>query len=111
MYITKGDDKTWVLNFKDNGGDAIDITDWTIWLTVKKSYADSDANAVIQVKQTNHTDASNGVSSIAIDRDDSTDFSEGEYYCDIQVKNDSDEVLTIYSSKFIVKPEVTIATS
>ena len=44
LEIFRGDTKQYTLNFKDAVGVAIDITDWTVFFTVKKERSDLGNN-------------------------------------------------------------------
>jgi len=47
IVVYRGDDWASSLVFADSEGNLIDITGWTIFLTVKKNKDDSDAQAII----------------------------------------------------------------
>lgn len=63
-----------------------DITDWTVYFTVKEKMEDSDENAVIDKKITNHQDAVAGKTIITFTSDE-VDL-KGNYYFSVDYKDD-----------------------
>lgn len=110
LKVFRGDDKTWPLTFTDANGDPFDLTGYTIFFTVKEKKADVDADAVITKDITSHTDASGGISSLALTHDD-TDIAVGYYIYDFQLVSGSGAVTTIEPDTFIVEQDITIRTS
>jgi len=106
ILIYRGDDEAFKLTFTDSAGSAVDITGYTVWMTVKTNETDTDANAQIQKKVTSHTNASGGISQVDM-TDDDTDISIGTYYYDIQIKDGSGLITTILKAKFIVEQDIT----
>lgn len=106
-----GDDFDYTLTFTDDNGDAVDITGWTIWLTVKESEADADVSAVFQVSQTSHTDATGGISTLSVANTTTDDLSPGTYVYDIQVKTDSNKIYTVTKGQFVITSDVTTSTT
>jgi len=84
LTIFKKDTKTYELKFKKNGA-GIDITDWTIYFTVKEKMEDSDLEAIIKKDISAHSDPSNGVTTISLTSED-TDYT-GNYYYSIDYKD------------------------
>lgn len=81
----QGSTKPYTLNFKKNGN-AIDITGWTIYFTVKKSVSDSDAEALINKKITNHSDPTNGKTLIELTANEAS--LEGNFWYSVDYKDD-----------------------
>jgi hypothetical protein len=111
--ITQGDDQVIDIVREDADGNAIDITGFTYWLTVKKQLADADADAVIgplSVTPGNHTDPANGETQIVIPSDTTAGVAVGEYYYDIQEKDSSDRISTLVRDTLSVREGVTDAT-
>jgi hypothetical protein len=106
LDIQQGDDKGFPLTFRNKAGILIDITGWTVWLTVKRNLKDSDSEALIQKKVINHYDPTNGRTIILIDKFDSKK-PEGKYWYDIQIKNAAGRIKTILTGRFNIKYEVT----
>ncbi len=105
LYLTRGDDKFYVLTFTDGNGDPIDITGWTIYFTVKRDLDDTDDEALIKKDITAHTDPTNGVTKIHLTSDD-TDLI-GNFYYDIQVKKSDGIILTVLEGMITFKKDVT----
>jgi len=100
LAIFKKDTRTFELRFKKNGA-GIDITDWTIYFTVKEKMEDNDSSAIIKKDVTAHTDPSNGVTTIDLSSED-TDHT-GNYYYSIDYKDgDGNEGVLFYGKiKFV----------
>ena len=111
LYITRGDDVTKILNFEDNSGNAINITGWTVFFTVKKSYLKSDDEALIKKDITSHSDPSNGKTKLVINASDTDDMNNGDYYYDIQVKKGDGKINTVLNDIFVLDYDVTRRTS
>ena len=99
---------TWeyLLTFTDDAGDALPITGWTIFFTVKESFSDADADAKISKDITSHYDAAGGISKISLTSSD-TDVTPGNYIYDIQVLKDDGSIVTILIGEVKVKSRVT----
>ena len=106
----RGDTITLTLAFTDSLGVAINITGWTIWLTLKKNIDDADgASTSLQVKAT-ITNGVGGLASITL-TSTQTALLEGTYYYDIQYKNSTSDIKTVLDGKFIFKKDITITTT
>ena len=110
LIIMRGDDKWYVLTFKDADGVAIDITGWTIFMTVKGKMTDADVDAIITETVTSHFDPTAGQTKVHISSTQST-VAAASYYYDIQVKKDDDEIFTVMYGDFVVRQDVTLRTS
>ena len=106
LTIVKGDDVLLEVTLVDSDGDPINLTDATVFFTAKRSFDDSDDDAVIKKDVNNHTDAENGVTTIHITNTES-DVDPMYYYYDIQVVDSADSVQTPEKGRLIVKKEVT----
>jgi len=105
LEVTRGDTKSYQLKFKDENGNAVDITGWTVYFTVKRKVNDTDANAVIVKNVTSHTDASAGETVIALSCTDTNLI--GNYYYDIQFKTDDDSITTPLEGTITFKKDIT----
>ncbi len=110
MTVYRGDDKSWDLTFTDSAGDVIDITDHTIFFTVKHHKIDADADAVISKDISSHTDAAAGESRLTLSNSD-TDVAVKVYVFDFQKVDDLGNVVTLGEGDFIVNQDITIRTS
>lgn len=83
---------------------ALDITDWTVYFTLKENKTDSDANAKLKKDITDHLSPTSGQSKITLTSDD-MDLDIGSYYYGIDVKDDSTpcNCMTIYHGKFNIE--------
>lgn len=91
LNLIRGDDVNLDLEFTDEEGTAIDITDIEVFFTVKARKSDTDDNAVISKEVTSHTDAVNGLSTVSLSKTE-TDIEPGMYHFDIQLKDSEGKV-------------------
>lgn len=111
ILLTRGDSKNIVANF-DDGTNAIDITGYTVFFTLKEvnDKAPNDDNAKIAKTITSHTDATAGETTIALDPSD-TNLPYGIYKYDIQTKDPSGFITTVVIGDATVTDDVTKRTS
>jgi hypothetical protein len=102
----RGDDVTYHLAFKD-GDDAVDITGWKIYFTLKKNIDDDDDDALIK-KETEPAgaDAIAGLADIVLLDTDTNDLA-GTYDYDIQYKDDSGLIKTVMKGAYLFEKDVT----
>lgn len=108
LTIYRGDTKSYQLNFTDSDGDAIDITGYTIFMTVKAKtdIASNDTSASISKTVTSHTNAAGGITTVTLSSTD-TDITKGDYKYDFQFKDTSNNITTIQTGIFEVMDDVT----
>jgi hypothetical protein len=101
ITIKKGNPYNATLTFTDADGNAYPLTGKTVFFTVKykDDTGDDDTNAVITADITDHTNASGGITALALDADD-TDIAPGDYKYDIRVY-DADPLVQINSTSGI----------
>lgn len=76
-------------------GISTSIVGWTIYFTAKKNREDSDANAAINKKITDHSDAANGLTQIELSKTDTNHT--GNYYFSLDYKdNDENEGVILW---------------
>ena len=103
LKIFKKTTKTYELNFTKDGV-TTDITDWTIYFTVKEKKSDTDDNAKIKYDITIHQDATNGKTLIDLTQDDTNRT--GNYYYSIDYKDDEDNVGVLYYGRILFLEKV-----
>jgi hypothetical protein len=96
--------------FEDENGNAIDITGWTIFLTVKAKADDPDSSAVISKTITVFSDPVAGIAEIELTPTD-TNQAIGSYVYDIQVKTNVGEIYTIVEGILTITKDITQRTS
>lgn len=105
-YI-EGDDIAWSFDFSQ------DITNWTVWFTMKENEQDSDADAVIQESVTNHDDPTNGITTITISSSQTADLTgnetKKEYWYDFQREDDKGNTKTLQKGKITFEEGITDA--
>jgi len=84
------------------GGVPKDITGASLFLTVKTSVAQSDANAVLRLEVTDHDDPATGLSHFNF-----TNTTAGQFVYDVQLVTADNAVGTLASGTWIVVADVT----
>jgi hypothetical protein len=107
----RGDTVTLNLTFKDANGDAINITAYTIFFTLKRNKYDTDAQAAIQKNITVHTVPASGQTQITL-TDTETALLIGTYYYDIKyLTGVGGTVRVVDSGVFSFKENVSVRVS
>jgi hypothetical protein len=102
--IVREDTKTLPFEFYSESG-KVDITDWTVFFTMKEKITDLDAAAKISKTITVHVDPTNGYTEIPLTSADTTQ-TPGNYIYDVQVKYDG-EIKTILTGSITILSGVT----
>ena len=97
LEFTKKTTKIYELIFKKNGA-YVDITDWSIYFTVKSNMNDPDASAIISKTITSHSAPTDGTTLITLEPTD-TDQDAGNYYFDIGFKDDELQEGVLFQGK------------
>lgn len=99
---------TWERNLKftDQNDNNIDITGWTIVLTIKEQRSDADSDALFQKTVTSHNNATAGETSVTLTATETEDLL-GDYWYDIKYKTDSGVVDTILAGVFRFEDSIT----
>ena len=115
LEVYKGDSKDYVITVKNSAGTAINITDYTFYMSVKESATDTDANAKIAKTVTSHTTPASGITTISLSAAETNALSVSDktqkYVYDVRMKDTNGKVTTILNGSFIVKQPVTLSTS
>lgn len=108
LTIVKDDTKHYLCTFTDDAGSAVDISTWTVTMTVKKDLDDIDADAVIQKTKVpgEHDDPTNGKTIIKLTSAD-THLTECNYYYDMEFKTGSLDKVTFLSGYLTVTTQIT----
>lgn len=71
LELVRGDDEPLTLTFTDEENDnaPIDISDFVVWLTLKRDPKQPDSEALLQVVVTNHPRGDEGVAFINVDEE------------------------------------------
>jgi len=101
-FFRKGTPSYELIFTKD--GIPLDITGWTIYLTVKESMEDADVDAKIKRTITTHTDAPNGKSLITLLTTE-TDLI-GNYYYSFDYKDDEDNEGVLVYGRMLIRETV-----
>lgn len=103
IVIPRRDDRTYGINCTDEDGDAISLTGYTLFCTVKRRKKDADADAVISKTIVSPT-------TLTFSKTD-TDLPAGLYYYDIQLKDPSGNIETFGAEVFEITQDITVRTS
>jgi len=108
LEVDRGRTQSYVLTFTDSSDTAIDITGYTVYMTVKQNFDTdaTDANALISKTVTSHTNPTAGITTITLS-DTDTAITVGSYFYDITYKDTSDNKITIQEGKFKVSYSTT----
>lgn len=110
IEIIRGDDEQFELTFTDIDGEPIDLTDGTVFFTVKESLSDDDDDALITKEVTEFANPELGVARLTLLKTE-TDIAEGRYFYDVQFKDSSGMISSTVRDKFYVKKDITLRTS
>ena len=102
----RGDTAKYTLTITKADGTAQDITGWTVWMTIKAAFSDTDAQAKVQKIVTTHTNPTGGVTTITILASDTTALS-GTYYYDIQIKKTDATIETVLYGDYVISEDIT----
>ncbi|MBA7563958.1 hypothetical protein ES708_05620 [subsurface metagenome] len=105
--LYRGDSREYNLTFTNSNGNAIDITDWKVYFTIKLSYMDGDSRAVIKKDITVHDDPINGKTKIILLPSDTENIKPDNYWYDIQIKRGEDNILTVIRGRIKIITDIT----
>jgi hypothetical protein len=105
ITVKRNNDLAYDITVKEDGA-AVDITDWTIYFTVKASKNDPDGDAIIQKTITSHTTPLSGLSALSILAADTADKEPGDYYYDFLFVDDSDMRQSSETGTFTIEQEI-----
>ena len=108
ITIIKRDSYSFPLTFKDSDCNAIDITGYTIFFTVKtlENIDSDDTTAIIQKSITSHISPTTGQSLLTLTATD-TDQTAGTYWYDLQVKTPAGNIISCEKGEFGISQDVT----
>jgi len=106
LSMYRGDTKAIALHFTNADGSDKDITDWTVFFTLKKSELDTDAEAKIVKNVTEHTVPLEGKTQFTIEPADTLHLVPGKYVYDVQTKN-GDTISTLVKGVLTIIGDVT----
>ena len=106
----RGDDLGIRLEFLDTSDVPIDITGWTIFLTIKKTKDDTDAAAVVEADTSTIPDPTLGKILIVVPNTTTMHLT-GSYWYDIQIKKVDGTIQTITSGNIAFNRDATRRTA
>ncbi len=111
LEVVEGDTSTINCTFTDSDGNAINVSTYSFFMTVKSGVNDTDANAVIKQEPADFSvsGAGNNIASTTISATDNT-IDAGTYYYDIQYVTGAD-VVTVVKGIYKVVDQITVRTS
>lgn len=104
--LRAGNKNTLVRTFSltDSAGDAIDITGYTFYFTIKENKSDTYANALLAKTYTNTVDPETGIITITLTASD-TNITPGDYFYDIEYKV-ATEVFTLQDGQVTILQDI-----
>jgi hypothetical protein len=114
IEITRGDDESIVVTFTDVNDDPIDLTGSTVFFTVKTAErlnGQNDDDASIKKNVTDHTDPTNGITTIPLTSVDTNLDPTANYWYDLQLKDSSGNISSTRKGKFSILADVTRRTT
>ena len=111
ITIIRGDDKTFNITITDKNGDPFNLTGYTVFFTVKRSFREStDEDALISKNITSFSSPTSGTFPMSLTHTD-TDIIGGEYWYDMQLKSAGGTITSIRRAKFTIIDDVTRRTT
>ncbi len=107
LTVVRRDDKVFTFYFYDEDGDPIDLTNCSLFTTVKQNQEDTDANAKISTTLTIVAPATGGIATWTLAPAD-TQYLLGVYYWDVQLKSSTGKITTLIRDRIEILPDVTI---
>lgn len=101
----RGDNYSLDIQITNEADEAIDLTNCTVFFTVKRSVLDADSAALIAVSVTSHSSPTTGETSIPLTSDE-TDLV-GEFEYDIKIKTAGGVITSVIKDKIIFIDNVT----
>jgi len=93
IEIYRGDTRTITVTVKNSAGSLVNLTGYTMRMTVKSDKTSADSAAIIS-KTATITDPTTGVGTFALTVTDTTQTA-GIYYYDVQISNSTPSVYTV----------------
>ena len=109
LCFTRGDSGRLDVVVKQTDGDPFDLTGCSLFLTVKTALTVADGSATIAKTVTVHDDAAAGESHFDILTTDNA--AAGTYYYDVQLKDATGKIYTLFGGIWRVLADVTVRTS
>jgi hypothetical protein len=106
MNVNRGDDSDFELTFTDVDGKIIDLTDGTVFFTVKKNKTDQDEDALIKKDIEDFDHPTTGICILYLTSIE-TAKTPGNYWYDIQFKDKGGRISSTYAGKFVVSQDIT----
>ena len=106
IVVYRGDDWGCQLTFTDTDGMPIDITGWTIFLTIKVNKDDPDDQAVVTKTVPVTVDPQLGKITITVSSAETYNL-DGLYYYDFQFKKQDETIQTLTSGGITFEKDIT----
>lgn len=106
VEIIRRDHSRLEVTLTDIDDNPIDLTDGTLFFTVKKRESDPDSQAVIKKQFTEFDDPTNGITEIILTPDE-TNIPPGNYYYDVQFISQEGITSSARRGFLLVVPDIT----
>ncbi len=100
LSFDEGNDFSYDITLTDENGDAIDLTGYTFYMTVKSKKSNSDEDSIFKITVSSIPSPELGIVTIPVTRDDTLNVPPGIYPYDIKYKTGSDSVRTVLIGNF-----------
>lgn len=110
LEIIRGDTESIEISY-DVDGTPLDLTDGTVFMTLKAAIDDSDDDAVLKGQTSTHLDPTNGITVITFSNTETAAVDPGVYFYDIQFKASDGTITSMPYRKIRVLPDITNRTS
>lgn len=111
IQLIRGDDQRITLYFTDENDDVIDLTDCTVFFTVKRKKSDTDANAILAKAIDDHVNPEEGRTEVQITASEAVNLEPGDYFWDAQIKFADGGIRSVIADVLTVLPDITIRTT
>ena len=110
INIIRRDDVTLTVTITDEQGTPLNLTEATVYFTVKNRKTDTDAQALITKEVTSHVNPTAGITEVEL-TDEDTDIDSRSYFFDVQVKTSDNKIRSLSYGLIRVQQDITIRTN
>lgn len=109
ITVIRGDSASFDITFKDRDGNPINLTNATVFFTVKSNVTDEEEDALITKDIVDFANVETGVATVVLTPSDIS--SVGEFFYDVQLKDGEGKISSSGVGRFIVNRDITERTS
>lgn len=109
LSLIRRDDVDLDITFTDKDGEPINISNATVYFTMKRKKTDSDDDAVLAIEVTSHSNPTAGETRVSLTNTE-TDLPPRYYFYDVQIKDSDDKIISSSVGQIKILQDVTIRT-